>query len=573
MYRAIFNLFLFSFLVTILMFAPFSFHIGDRVVNAGDPLFYAWNITHNMQSMSRGFANILDTNIFYPETNTLAYSDTLAAQTVFAIPIYFFTKNAVLAENVYVFLTFPLAALSMFALSYALTKNKAASFVSALFYAFSYARLSQLSHVPAVSSQWLPLVLLFIIQFFERGKFRDLFLSFLFFYASLLSSVYFGVMLGVLYSVILIFYTFAYIRSRHILADRCKKIGFLLVPALMACLVALYPYIRFWAEHPGVVRSFEEVKRASAHLGDYVSVLPDSLMRLSGLPVETGERALYVTLTLLVLFLIGSRTYRKTKDRKTLILIFLTVLAWLLSLGPYLELLISNTYPLSFTLPYYYLYKLIPFVSIIRVPGRFSILFVLGASALAAIGMDAVTRTMPKAKSRIVLGGILMVFLFEIWQVTMHSVKVPVYANMPAVYKWLEHEPERSILVELPLTPLYWGNSIGQQVKKQYDELTVEDMVASETYRVYFSGYHGQSMMNGYSGFFPQTYYDAAYRLASFPSEDAIALLRQKRVTHIVVHLWQYNSENKQEIMQKLTEIPSMRLVSRFGEDYVYTLR
>src|SRR3989344_8187533 len=86
----------------------------DHVINAGDPLFYAWNFMHNTRALTHGFTGLLDTNIYYPTTNTLAFSDTLAAQTLFAAPIIWLTHNPILAENLYVLLTFPVAGIGMY---------------------------------------------------------------------------------------------------------------------------------------------------------------------------------------------------------------------------------------------------------------------------------------------------------------------------------------------------------------------------------------------------------------------------------------------------------------------------
>src|SRR3989344_1483997 len=131
---AIFSLIIISSVLTFSIFLPFSLHIVDHLPNVIDPLFYAWNLSHNFRAISNGFINVLNTNIFYPEGNTLAFSDTLYAQTLFTAPILFFTKNPVLAENLYVFATFPMAAVSMFLLAYWMTQKIVASMISGLFF-------------------------------------------------------------------------------------------------------------------------------------------------------------------------------------------------------------------------------------------------------------------------------------------------------------------------------------------------------------------------------------------------------------------------------------------------------
>ena len=86
-------------IVTFFFLWPLPLHMSDSVINTGDPLFYAWNLMHNVQSALQGFNGLLDTPIYYPTPNTLAFSDTLFAQSLLAFPIILVTNNPILAEN------------------------------------------------------------------------------------------------------------------------------------------------------------------------------------------------------------------------------------------------------------------------------------------------------------------------------------------------------------------------------------------------------------------------------------------------------------------------------------------
>ena len=48
-------------------------------------------------------------------------------------------------------------------------------------------------------------------------------------------------------------------------------------------------------------------------------------------------------------------------------------------------------------------------------------------------------------------------------------------------------------------------------------------------------------MLNGYSGYRPQSFYDTAEHLKSFPSAESIAWLQQKGVTHLFVQMGAYD--------------------------------
>jgi hypothetical protein len=44
-------------------------------------------------------------------------------------------------------------------------------------------------------------------------------------------------------------------------------------------------------------------------------------------------------------------------------------------------------------------------------------------------------------------------------------------------------------------------------------------------------------MLNGYSGYRPESYYDTGEAMQSFPAPESIAWLRRRGVTHVFVHL------------------------------------
>ena len=65
-------LFFVSLILTLGILFPFSAHISHAVTNVIDPLFYAWNLSYNADNMFKGMEWAVNTNIFYPLTNTIA---------------------------------------------------------------------------------------------------------------------------------------------------------------------------------------------------------------------------------------------------------------------------------------------------------------------------------------------------------------------------------------------------------------------------------------------------------------------------------------------------------------------
>lgn len=544
----------FCVVLTLAIFWPFSRTINHTLPNAVDPIFYAWNLNHNLQSASRGFRDLFDTNIFYPEGNTLAFSDTLYGQTVLTAPIMYLTKNPVLAENLYVLSTFTLSALAMFFLSYYVTKHAWASALSGLFFTFSYPRLAQIGHMPMISSQWIPLFILFLLKYLKNGSWKNLLITFLFYVLNITSSVYFGVFL---LPVIVIAFVIEPAKSLRIV----KGLVVWLIPMTMVLVILLYPYIRLKAEYPDIKRSIDYAEKLSAKISDYMTILPTSW--ISGLGIyhtDVNEKPLYPTLTVLALAIAGTIIGWKTNKKIIVFYWACGISAFLLSFGPSMGHL---------TMPYYYLYRINPFMQVIRVPARFSIVVIVALSGLSAIGLS---KLLPK-KNILTFSAIsLLLFFAETWQIQTPSVPIPVGGDIPAVYRWLATEPDTTIIVELPLRPLWRGIPMESQLTRTYRETRDQDVYASETYRIYFSTIHRKRMLNGYSGFFPQIYHDQAGLLDNFPSQESLAMLERQQVRYILIHAWQYTDKNFSDIKRQLTRYPELRLIRQFADDFVYEL-
>ncbi len=60
--------------------------------------------------------------------------------------------------------------------------------------------------------------------------------------------------------------------------------------------------------------------------------------------------------------------------------------------------------------------------------------------------------------------------------------------------------------------------------------------IAIEPLYMYFSTFHWSTLVNGYSGFSPPSYERLHNSLEHFPDSTALAELRRRDVTHIVIH-------------------------------------
>jgi hypothetical protein len=53
---------------------------------------------------------------------------------------------------------------------------------------------------------------------------------------------------------------------------------------------------------------------------------------------------------------------------------------------------------------------------------------------------------------------------------------------------------------------------------------------------MYFSTWHWQQLVNGYSGFFPPSHGELLDRVHDFPSESSLAYLRSRGVSYVTLH-------------------------------------
>jgi len=441
-----------------------------------------------------------------------------------------------------------------------------------IFYAFSYPRLSQIGHLPMISSEWIPLYILYLLKYLDSGKRKYFILLCVWYIFAITSSIYFGVFLIPITILIIIADIFKRIQN-HTIRDYKKKILTtlpLILPLLIVLGIVLFPYIRLKIEYPEIKRSIDDLTHLRASLIDYISVLPSSLIAiLPFLTKQMNEHVLYPTLTVIILSIIGCIRSAK-RNRYTIgTFLLITVFSFILSLGNEQRISIGLFPARAIKMPYYYLYYLFPLFQIIRVTARFSIFIALSLSILAALGIDKI---MKQVKSKWIVCLFIIPFLIEIWQINTPFVSVPLENSIPKVYKWIQRQPEPMILAELPLSIFYHGNLMEDQYYTPYSSLQKEDTSALETYRTYFSAFHKKRMLNGYSGYLPEQYNSMAGILENFPSEYSITALRNLGVTDIVVHIWQYDESKRNGIIKMLTDSTLVSLSYSDGKDFVYKI-
>ena len=139
----------------------------DLPADLVDPLFTCWALGWNFHVMglSPGGPPVTsrwDANIFFPAPRTLARSEHFIVQAWMGAPLFALTHDLVLTHNLLFLATFVLGGLFMFLWARDETGDEGAALGAGLLYAFALFRWAELSHLGALSAQWMPLALLLV---------------------------------------------------------------------------------------------------------------------------------------------------------------------------------------------------------------------------------------------------------------------------------------------------------------------------------------------------------------------------------------------------------------------------
>jgi len=547
------------------MYSPISWNMGSLVTDRWDGLLHTWILAWDVHKFTTGLSGFWDANIFWPHPNALAYSDHLLGSAVVAAPFLWITSNPIFAHNAVTYLSFVLSGLGMFLLVRRLAGDAFAGLVAGVIFAYCPWRYGQMGHeTQLLADQWLPFTLLFLHRTIEDRRVSDGLLTGLFFGLNALTSFYLAaigaVAAGTVFAVELVV-------ARGIFSKRTWAglvLGGLVSLAMVAPTIMPYYEVR---QSQGLQRSVRESESMSADPLDYFRAPPWNRLwgRITG-PLENryspfpNENRLFVGVSVLFLALFGLLAVPPSKWAKhQKVYLSVAAAAFVFSLGPYLHLFYRR---LPVPLPYLAAYKFVPGFGGLRVPARFALGVELGAAVMAAYGFLRLARRWEKKRWR-ACAGILAVslVLIEFYSSPLPTHEIPAGEKIPEVYKWLSGRDVKAPMVELPQH--YSIPALSDWVLLHKEPLGFRYM--------YYSTYHWNKMVNGWSGFLPPTSRRIYEFLAGPPDAKTVNLLRYLGVELVVLHADGYEWLDKpdpEEIIRNAGEL--MRQAARFGTDVVY---
>lgn len=221
--------------------------MSDGLISPVDPLLNTWIIAWNVHQLQINPLNLFHANIFFPLSNTLAFSEHLIVPSLIAMPAVIISKNPIFGYNLLQLLSFVLSGFAAYLLVFHLTKNRKAALIGGIIFAFHPFRFRQIGHIQNIMVFWMPLCLLYLHKLRKNPRTKYVVLFALFFILQALSCGYLGVFLSLIVAVAFLYY-FLFIPKNKILSV-IKKVTVAAVLAMIIIGLFLYPYLKVKEEH------------------------------------------------------------------------------------------------------------------------------------------------------------------------------------------------------------------------------------------------------------------------------------------------------------------------------------
>lgn len=469
-------------------------------VDSGDGRWSIWVVAWVAHALTTDPASVYDANIFYPERNTLAYSEANFGAGVLGLPAWIATKNPYAAHNSAVILGFALSVLTMFALARRLSGHAGAALAAGILYAFCPFVFARTAHIQLLMVWGLPLVMLCLHRLIDRPTSGNAVALGLSLSATALSCAYYGVLAALVVGAAVP--TFSVTRGLVKRPHWWVRVALAAAVAIGATLPFFLPYLDH-QEQTGFFRPLADVVRFSANwqawlassawshrwMHPYVSGWSEVLFPgfvalgagMAGIAAGLGRTRPDATPTI-------------PRDVVGFYAALALVIVWL-SFGPAAGL-------------YTVFWKFVPIFSFLRAPARFGIGAVLALAVLASFALARGARrwaALPWAVAA----------LAAVELVTGPLVQ-PTPGPPSAAYKVLARLPRGAVL-ELPF------------FERRMDFHRHTEYMLPSTF-------HWQRLVNGYSDYASPIWANRALTFRQFPAGDSLELALMLNVRYVVVH-------------------------------------
>ena len=502
-----------------------------------DTVLHEWTLAWLAHQIVRDPIHLFDANIFYPERLTLAYSDHLFIPGIFVAPLIWIGWSPVLVYNLLLIAGMALTGWVMSLVIHRWTGSRMAGLISGSLVAFNSFTLTRFPQIQDQHLEFLPLALWTLDRLMRIPSVRHaLWLAWWFILQALTSGYW------------LLFTTVAMVagaaaRPRE-WTVRTRR-SFVPFAALAGCVagVAMLPFlVPYWivSREQGLTRSLEEVALYSAHFSNYLSTGGRlHFDAWSHTFYGYGGDSLFPGVLAMTLATVAVGSGVAFRDVRARMAVAFGVAAFALSFGP--------AFP-----GYAVLYEFFPLMTGIRGASRFGQLWLVAIAMLAGFGWVRLRHALVRAAIPAARNVVLPLGAAILIGVHAEALRAPLsytdYQRIPAAWDEVRNTGDGAVVACFPFYPL-------------------ESVISNARYLLYSTRFF-KPMLNGYSGFTPQSYLRHAEALRPFPNRASIDYLREVGVTHVVVegHLM---SDSR---LSALGGFPDLRLTFTDGSLRIYEL-
>ena len=500
--------------LTCVMTYPQVLHLSDAVHDDGDPLLNTWTLAWVAHQLPRAPARLFDANIFYPERHTLAYSETLLLPSVVAAPLRWVGVPPILVYNLVLLSGFAISGIGVALLVRTLTARAGPALVAGIVFAFLPYRIDHYPHLQLQQTQCLPFAMWAFHRLVDTRRVRDGVLFGAFTAGQVLSCMYYGLLLIPYLAVVC---------GTLAIANRVRVTA--VVAAIALVIVAAVPVGRAYLGARKVVgeRGRDEVWQGSAAPRDYLGPPEENLVYGTALAsFSRGERRLFPGFIAIVLGLVGLLPGGDPAKQRAV------RLAYALGLAVAFDVSLGLN-GVTFRALYDYA---VPFRAI-RIPARGGLIVGFSVAVLAGFGAARIRRREAIA---------LVAALLCVEYVSRPLPMIAIPSVLPQAYAEVLRDNDSN-----PTTAIF-----------EFPVSSQDD----PTY-MYYSTFHWQHLVNGYSGFFPPSYIFLVNAVRNLPDDLSITAMKSHGTRYLLIHGERLLGGRYEQLTSELRHRPELTFVTR----------
>lgn len=462
-----------------------------------DAYNYLWNIDTFWYELASGRNPFFTHKIFFPFGTGLIFHTYAPFISVLS---FFFLNSKEWFLNLLVLISPAVSAFTAYILVNQITGKKLPSILSGFIYGFSpilFSFILSQHYYFAFAASTLPLAVLFIKNYFESGKIRNVAYLFLSFWICFFIDYYTAVLYAFLVTV---YFLLELVKNPLIVRSRLLENKYALINTTMVTFVAPFfilvifitltsPVFTFLNQQTG----YAEFCSASIIRFFIPSELNPILPKLAGylnstfkLDVNYDTPSYFVGFTTLLIAFSSTLLYRK---KELFTFIGIGIFIFLFSLG-------------NQTGVFYNTITKLPFLGLIDCPQRFTIGFQLILAILAGMALSAISTRK--------INNFLLMFLVPLIILEYATFNIPyTHLEIPPIYKTLAAYPDNRTLLEIP------GGIADSKYAYGYD-WSYDALLLKQ---LYWQSVHHKNKVGGYTSRLPESYYE------TYKNEPVLSML------------------------------------------------